>query len=346
MNDVKMISELDIIITKIRILLDIYNHKNTVERKAPQAINSNDGFFANSWKSIKNTVNDGAYKKATEAIEQKTYIFNQLSDVQIYVYESKERLENLIRKYTSIAFKLQNQIFINDTYNLGKIEFIINIITNTTINYSYNDHAFSFISTNVFGKDINYIQQIKDDLFEAYKAISLNNDGISKYKYMPALLTGILICSAFIPVIGGLSASAAVTTSSLAGIFPGIGMAEGVIALCGCAAVAPIVVNKALDIGNNAIQVASIKKDFKKLELNEATFSLAKSILFIVEIYKYREQDSKAEYLYSTYIENYLDIKTDITLDMLMSTNSKMNYEKLTVFNNVDKYLVKKLKLA
>ncbi len=29
-----------------------------------------------------------------------------------------------------------------------------------------------------------------------------------------------------------------------------------------------------------------------------------------------------------------------------MSTNSKMNYEKLTVFNNVDKYLVKKLKLA
>ena len=47
--------------------------------------------------------------------------------------------------------------------------------------------------------------------------------------------------------------------------------------------------------------------------------------------------------IYESYVENYIDIKSDITLKMLLDGKVEENLNKAKVFNNVDIYLATKL---
>ena len=58
---------------------------------------------------------------------------------------------------------------------------------------------------------------------------------------------------------------------------------------------------------------------------------------------KYRANDPVAQELYESYVESYIDIKSDITLKMLLDGKIEENFEKAKVINNMDIYLATKL---
>ena len=87
-------------------------------------------------------------------------------------------------------------------------------------------------------------------------------------------------------------------------------------------------------------------KGTNKLTVEETTLSLAKTIMSLVQIKKYIDNDDNARKLYYELIERYVDIKSDIELKMLMNIDEETNFQKTKVFNNVDEFLFTKFKKA
>lgn len=344
-QDTKKLNELTLLIKKCRILLDIYGHLQEIEKRKPDVINNDSGFFSNSWKLLKNSWNDGSFQKANENLIYKVGKYNEISDVKITSNIKVNEVQILTEKISDQASILAFNIFKDDRFKLGKIEYVINVIMDNSIKYEQTNLSYELISL-ILDEEDSFVNDIKNELFNAYKSISIKGANMDGIKLTAGLLTGVIILTVINPLIGGTTASAAVTTGSLGGMFFGIGMAESVLALCGCSAVTYLLLEKGIEKADLLIQKNKLRKDFYKLDLNQTTVSLAKSIVMITQINKYRSTDSLAEKIYSEFIENYIDIKSDITLNMLLSIDGISNFEKTKVFNNVDKYLVNKLSIA
>lgn len=344
-EDCKKINELSLLIRKIRVLIDIYCHKLEIERKKPQGFSNSDGFFASGWKVLKNSWNDSSYKKAVENLNYKISKYNEISSDRISQPITTEEIDDIVQRYSKQALNLSDEIFKNDKYKLGKIEFIINILFDDFVKYDNLDAMYRFISR-VLGESDDYISNIKKELLNVYQSISIKGVNPEAVKLTAALLTGVVIVSIINPLIGGVTASASVTTGTLGGLFGGIGMAESILALCGVSAGSFYLIDTSLKQADKLRQKQQLKKEFYNLDVNQTTFSLAKSIIMITQINKYRHMDAAAEKIYSEYVENYIDIKSDITLNMLLSVDGVVNFEKSKVFNNVDRYLVNKLNIA
>ena len=344
-DDCKKINNLALIIKKIRVLMDIYGHKLEIEKKRPQDISNSDSLFASGLKRLKNSWNDNSYKTAIDKVNTKVEKFNEISKDKIFNYISTNQIDQMINKLAEEATDLSKDVFKKDKFKLGKIEFVINLIFDDYIEYQYLSVMYPFISS-VLGEEDNFIDEIKKQLLHAYQSISLKDPSFKNVKLPAALLTGVIILTVINPLIGGTAASAAVTTGSLGSMFFGIGMAESVLALCGCTAASALALDKGFKELDIARQKKNLKKEFYSLDINQTALSLAKSIVMIMQINKYKAIDSTAEKIYAEYIENYIDIKSDITLNMLMAVDSNVNFEKSKIFNNVDKYLFNKLQTA
>jgi hypothetical protein len=93
----------------------------------------------------------------------------------------------------------------------------------------------------------------------------------------------------------------------------------------------------------DSIQKDILLKEFYNLNIDQTAFYLAKSTVLLLQINKFRGNDPIAEEIFESYVENYIDIKSDITLKMLLKDGLAENIEKAKVFNNVDIYLATKL---
>ena len=87
-------------------------------------------------------------------------------------------------------------------------------------------------------------------------------------------------------------------------------------------------------------------KEFYNLNVDQTAFYLAKSTVLLLQINKFKSNDPVAQEIYESYVENYIDIKSDITLKMLLDGDINNNIERAKVFNNVDIYLATKLQQA
>ena len=93
----------------------------------------------------------------------------------------------------------------------------------------------------------------------------------------------------------------------------------------------------------DSIQKDVLLKQFYDLNVEQTAFCLAKSIVLLLQVNKYRENDPVAQEIYESYVETYIDIKSDITLKMLLDGKIEENFEKAKVINNMDIYLATKL---
>lgn len=341
----KKVNKLALEIRKIRVLLDIYGHKKEIEKKRPQDISDNEGLLSIGLKKIKNSWNDNSYKNAIDKANAKIEKYNEISDIKINNYISYYQLDSIINQLGDGVAKLSNDVFKNDTFKLAKIEFVISILSDNFLDYQYLSVMYPFISS-LLGEEECFIDNIKEELLGAYQALSLKEPSFKNVVLPAALLTGVVILTVINPAIGFTTASASATTGALGSMFFGIGMAESVLALCACSAATALGSAAGFKQLDDVRQKNKFKKEFYSLDVNETSFSLAKSIVMITQINKYRKHNQLAERIYEEYIENYIDIRSDITLNMLMSVDSDINYEKSKIFNNVDNYLFKKLKMA
>jgi hypothetical protein len=332
--EVNQIELLSNCVRKIRLLSDIIEHKQIVESKKPEDVYDHDNFFKQGMKKIKNTINDSAYKNAAFQLDDKIFKYNTLETDTINVCVTEKYLAGLIKDFTDEAKKLAGEIFANDEFKLGKMEFAISVAFDDFAEFITKDSVYKIISA-VLGEEEDFVKKVKEDLLEAYHKINVKPTQELNAKVVAGLITGVAVMGLTNVFIGAKTIA-----------FGAIGLAESILTLTGLSVAGYEGLKHAYDKLEYKVERQLLRNEFYQLDLGQTTFSLAKSIIMIVELNKYRKDSSVAEDLYCSYIENYIDIKSDITLKLLMSENSKENYEKSKVYNNVDKFLVSKLKLA
>ena len=315
-------------IRKIRILSDILIHLEVMESKKPESIEGNEGFFKSNFKKIKNSFNNEAYQKASEKLNQKIDKFNEINDEQISSSLNPIYIKDFIEKIKEDSVSIALNIFKEDVYKVGKIEFVMNVLCDNFVEYENNDEANEVISL-LLGEDNDFVDNILEELTEAYQKIGIMPKGIFNPELRIPLLTGLAAL-----VIGNPLISFGIV---------GLSFAECITTLCG---IKVSFFNKLRDDASSAINnihKEQLLKEFYNLNVEQTTFYLAKSTVLLLQINKFRENDPVAMEIYESYVENYIDIKSDITLKMLLDGKVEENLNKAKVFNNVDIYLATKL---
>lgn len=318
-------------IRKIRLLLDIVCHINKIEETKPEFIDETEGFFKTNFKKIKNSIKNDFYKKAVEGLETKVRKYNLISDEEISVYHRPNYLNELIEKIKEESKKIANEIFKDDSYKVGKIEFVMNVLCDDYAEYKSNSKANEIVSK-ILNEDIDFTDDVLESLSDAYQKIGIKPTSGFNARLEEGALTGLFAMILANPIIS-------------AGIV-GLSFAECITALCGIKfSFFKEIKNEASD-AINSIQKERIVKAFYSLDVDQTAFYLAKSTVLLLQINKYRTNDPVAQEIYESYVESYIDIKSDITLKMLLDGGFSENINKAKVFNNMDIYLATALQTA
>ena len=337
--------KLNSLIKKLGILIDLKEFKEIINRKRPVEVLQSDNVFESSGKNIKNWFNSFSYDDANAKFDVKLKRYNSEYEAKIKSHISVKQIETLIDDVKTEIYNITDEMFKEDKYGLGKLEFSLMIAMDPKIDIECKELLYHNLS-NVLNERYDYISNIKKNLLSTYQSISEKYVDINKIRLTAGLLTGCAILFAINPLIGGITASASTTTAALAGLFGGVGMAEGVLLLCGISASVYALSDIGITEAQKLIQRNKLKEEFYKLTVEETTLSLAKTIMSLVQIKKYIDNDDNARKLYYELIERYVDIKSDIELKMLMNIDAETNFQKTKVFNKVDEFLFTKFKKA
>lgn len=331
MKQVESINNVDILfenIRKIRLLSDIISHLEEIEEKQPQFISSEENFFTRQFKKIKNSFNKDLYKRAQDNLEEKINKFNEISKEQINNLHRPNYLRELIETIKGESVIISTEIFKDDCYGVGKIEFVMNVLCDNYASFENNEEANTTISI-ILGENDDYVDGILNDLTEAYQKIGIKpTEGLASKLEAP-LLTGLAALVIANPVVS-------------MGIV-GVSLAECISTLCGLKFSIFNRIKDGVTEAFNNNQKEMLLKQFYNLNVDQTAFYLAKSTVLLLKINKFRANDPVAQEIYESYVENYIDIKSDITLKMLLDGEIVDNIDKAKVFNNVDIYLAAKL---
>ena len=315
-------------IRKIRLLTDIITHLEEIKEKTPEFIDENEGFFKKNFKKIKNSLNGEFYKKAQKSLEEKIIKYNELDEEQINSCYRPNYLNEMIDKIINDSKTIANEIFSDDSYELGKIEFVMNVLCDNYTKFLNNEELNSKISY-ILNEDEDFVDSILNNLTEAYQKIGIKpTEGIAAKLHAP-LLTGL--------------ATLVIANPLVAMGIVGVSLAECITTLCGLKISMIDQIKNGTTKTIDSIQKDILLKEFYNLNIDQTAFYLAKSTVLLLQINKFRGNDPIAEEIFESYVENYIDIKSDITLKMLLKDGLAENIEKAKVFNNVDIYLATKL---
>ena len=227
--------------------------------------------------------------------------------------------------------KLAKEIFIDDSYKIGKLEFVMNVLCDDYAEYKNNKIANEIISQ-ILDEEKDFVKGVLNDLSDAYQKIGIKPSSTLNHRLEEGLLTGLFGIILANPLVS-------------AGIV-GLSFAECITALCGIKfSFFNEIKNEASD-AINSIQKERLVKAFYSLDVDQTAFYLAKSTVLLLQINKYRANDPVAQEIYESYVESYIDIKSDITLKMLLDGGFNENINKAKVFNNMDIYLATALQTA
>lgn len=329
-------------VKQIRLLVDIINHKEVIESKKPENVYEHDNFLKKGLKKIKNTINDSSYKEALDGLAIKVEKYNSIKGIEEEIDENilSSYLQQVVDKLKVESLEISKEVFVNDSFKLAKMEFSISVIFDDYAPYISNDKTFKDIST-ILGEEESFLKDLQNDILNAYCYINNQSSRTNKLKISAALITGVALLGLVDPITTIATATAMATFS-----LTGFTVADKVLALCG----ANIIGYEAAKIGIDKLDIELQKKrlrdEFYSLGVEETAFSLATSIVMLAQLNKFRALDPKAEQLYEAYVENYIDIKSDVTLRLLMNEQSEVNYAKSKVYANADKFLAKRLQIV
>ena len=301
--------------------LEYYNAE--VNKRAPKMIGAKEDFFSSLGKKITNSFNNYGYNEYNEKKSKVEFLLNQLKEDNT-IYSGSELKEKL------------DSLFKNDITGVAKLEFSMNIILDNSYKFEVNDYSYRFLS-NLMDEDENYLFDIEKSMKEAYSKIALNKTNIKQNAAIVGSLLSLVIIAGGVGGVLGATAAAGAGLTTL-----GVGLAEGVsIIILGGALTTGATIGLTY-AGLKGAEKSKIKKEFQNLSIDEATLSLVKTVLAIVHLKKNSSEENKE--LYDAYIEQYLDLKSDVDLNLFMNDYMvEENKDKNKLFNNADELLKKLL---
>ena len=323
---IEKIDNLKNVVASVRALrydkeLEYYNAE--ISKRAPKMIGNKENFFQSLGKKITNSINDYGYNEFQEKKSKVEFLIGQLKN-DFTIYSGDELRENL------------NNLFLNDNTGVAKMEFSMNIILDNSYKFEVNDYSYRFLS-NLMDEEDDYLFNLEKKMKEAYSQIAINRSNIKR----DALIVGSLL--SLVVIGGGVGGILGACAGSAAGLTTlGISVAEGVsIVLLGSA----LTTGATIALSYGCLKEAEkyqIKKQFQELTIDEATLALVKTVLPIIHLKENLNDDNKA--LYDQYIEEYLDLKSDVDLNLFMNDYKvDDNKKKNKLFSNADELLKKKL---
>ena len=239
----------------------------------------------------------------------------------------------------SSAENLCITLFNNDKNGLHKLLFTITIIFDNEYEYEYENEGLIGVS-NILFNNPNEILTIKKQLEENYKFIAKKGlSNVQKGLLIGASITALVGCFA-LPIlsVGGISASAAVTTHAL-GFAGDMQLGVGLLSLGSIAL-------SALFIGGSYLCMDSYNKklardEFRKLSPELNSLYLAIQCTYIQRIIDNVSEDELKQQLDSI-IKKFNELKQDLDFYLFVEKEEiENNKQKLNSFHNFDDRLAK-----
>ena len=333
---VLMVKKLDYYIKSLRINEDLVYEEQEYKKYQPELIGKSENVFSKLGKKLNNFSNKDNYEKHLEAYNLKESVLDNLTD------RAKE--ENYFLDDFAQAKELSNKIFEKDVYHVARTEFLINVILDNTINYEMNKSTYSKIAE-LFELTQDDLKDLEKEIKDAYRNISYDKSTNVKV----AVMVGSLVAAPLL-IYGGIAAFGAVAAAGAA-VPVGTHLLYTGIALPLCLAIVAIE-PLALGLAAGGISYAAltleqklmVRKQFKSLDVNQMAMSLAKTSI-LMSLVK-NSNDPEAKKLYDSYIEQYIDLKSDCDLSLFKTHDDAKASEKNAVFHNADNFLKTKLSLA
>lgn len=287
-------------------------------------------FFDKARKNLSNIVHH--YDKKQDVISEQVNNF--------YIKNSNGKNINF-----TIAQKLSNELFDDETYGLSKLLFAVSIILDDEYKYYYNEEGLMEVSSSLFS-DNKAIIKIKNSLESHYKKIA--NQGLSNTQ--KGVLIGAaalsLVGIALLPTLigGGVAASAATTTALVAA--HGIGDLQiglGLISLetfIFCAAFTGAAFG-----GMKLYNSEKVRQEFKNLSPEKNALNLAIQCVYI-ETIRNKMPFDKFNDILDNILKNLNVLKGDLDYFLFIERESNdINKKKLSNFHEFDKELIKILNI-
>ncbi len=330
-----MVKKLDYYIKRLRINEDLVYEEQEYKKYQPSLIGKSENVFSKLGKKLNNISTKDIYERHLESYNLKKSILDNLSN--------KAKEENYYIDDFAEAKDLAHTIFEKDVYHVGRTEFLINVILDSTINYEMNKQTFVKVAE-LFELTYDYLKELEKEIKDAYRNISYDKSTNVKV----AVMVGSLVAAPLL-IYGGIAAVGAVATVGVT-LPVGTQLLYTALALPLCLAVAAV---EPLALGaiSGGLSYAAltleqklvVRKQFKELDLNQMTMSLAKTSI-LMSLVK-NSDDPEAQKLYDSYVEQYIDLKSDCDLSLFKSQDDKAA-EKNSVFHNADNFLKTKLSLS
>ena len=319
-KEVNLIEELEFFIRKYRLEKEIEYHKEAFEGKKPEDIDDNENIFQRLKKRTKNTFNKNDYenhlnkfndlnKKYEELIKDKNYDINDIN-----------------------AHEKSIQLFKDDLFGVSKLEFAMNVVLDDYVEYECNDKTYGRISL-ILGYTEDFLTNLTNKMSKIYTNISLDRQSFFNSAITAGLIVGgvALVCSG-IGAIAGVAVGAA-STFTITGALWG--------ALCLGSAVGTITY-----IALKEEDKSKLKKDFAKLNLEQTAMSLTKTVILLKQLDNYKNEEKAVE-VYNSLIEEYIDLKSDVDLRILVGREEvELNNKKMNLFTNAYNQMKSELNIA
>ncbi len=329
---VSILNNLYYSITRLRLENEKQYYDSKIMQTSPKTVCSSDKIFDKLKKGSFNFFNNGTYNKYLEKKKNIVlYINDYITKNSTLIYYNENEIQTKCR-----------EVFKDDYYGIAKLEFAMNIVTDSDYEYETNAYSFYVISS-LLDLNESYLMNTYNMMKKIYSEISLNKKTIG-IKAIPiaSLVAIVLIISGVGAAIGGYAVAGSVTTAGLAGVSFGMGMAEGVAVLCVASAIGFGVTYGATYAGLTIAQKRKLKEEFAKLSIDQMVMSLVKTIMFMLHMRKFK--DDKAKELYNSYVEEYIDLKYDCDIRLFLKEEKVLeNKDKNRIFANVDEFLKKNL---
>lgn len=309
-------------------LIDQVIDANTVNNTDP-----NPGFFkmiANNYK------NNKCYNALEEKNKYETLIRNFEWENQDYNY--RLYFERNIEKNIK-------ELFANDYYGLSRLLFAINIIFDKQYEYKGHDETFHLMSSILY-YDSSRFNEIEKQFKQLF--LSINKKELSRLQ--KGILIGIGLASitsvVLLPIclVGGATASAVATTTSLSAIgFSDMQIGVGFASLCGAVAGLSLI---GIGYGNMRFyNRQKLKTEFKRLSLDESAMLLTIKAMIISEAKKTMPRDKFKEEI-NKILEIVDDYKSDTEYYLFAERDDvNTNKERINQFHRWDNELIKILNL-
>ena len=320
----------EVIVTKINELEELYANikyirlnvelaycDQEIAKTCPKLIGCQENIFSKWSKEITNNVNNSRY--------------NKIKEKQLNVKDLMKELKEKYSLYEEDKLKeILKDMFSNDESGIAKLEFAMSIILDSSYKYETNKTSFKQLSV-LLGENEDYLLDLKVKMLKAYQDISIDKqDNLKNALIVGGALSLLLVTGG----VGGVFASYAAGLTSL-----GIGMTSSFAVLALTSMVSMGGISYITYSALNANDKRKLKEEFRNYTVEETTLSLVKTSMCLLHL-KGNLNSEENIALYDSFVEQYIDLKSDVDLRLFKdSEDIENNKKKNKVFNNADAFL-------